>query len=177
MFQTDLSPAHYDRKTVTYHWLSAVLIFGMWLVGQSFDYLPDGQPSDVAMSLHVLTGLLLAVVILLRLQWRFTGGIRLPLAQDGLLGKVSKGVHHLLYLLTLLTVVLGVLAAWAHGVAVIDWFQWPELRPGDREFQELTGDLHGLLANLLVALAAAHGAMAAWHRWVLKDTIAQRMDL
>ena len=80
MFQTDLSPAHYDRKTVTYHWLSAVLIFGMWLVGQSFDYLPDGQPSDVAMSLHVLTGLLLAVVILLRLQWRFTGGIRLPLA-------------------------------------------------------------------------------------------------
>ena len=37
MSQTALSPAHYDRKTVTYHWLSAALIFGMWLVGQSFD--------------------------------------------------------------------------------------------------------------------------------------------
>ena len=175
MSPTALPTARYDKKTVTFHWLSAALILGMWLLGQSFDYLPDGPPSDWAMSLHVLTGLLLAALVLLRLQWRFSGGRRLPRAQAGWLGKLSQGVHHLLYGLTLATLVMGGLAAWAHGVAVFDWFQLPEWRPGDRDWQETMGHLHGWLANALLGLAAAHAAVAAWHRWFLKDQVFQRM--
>jgi cytochrome b561 len=36
-------------------------------------------------------------------------------------------------------------------------------------------ELHGLLANALLILAAAHAAMALWHQLVRKDTVLRRM--
>lgn len=165
----------YDKTTKQFHWASAVLILLMWLIGQAFDYIPEGDPSDLAMSVHISTGLLLGVVVFLRLVWRFTKGTKLPNANTGTLGTLAKAAHHTLYLLLICVLVAGTFAVWVHGISIFYSIHIPEFDPGNEGLKDLIGDVHGTLANLLFGLSALHGALALWHHFIKKDGILKRM--
>jgi cytochrome b561 len=154
----------YDRRTILLHWLSALLIVALWAAGQTIDYFPRGSPRVNARSVHISLGLILAAVLAVRLAWRMRGGRRLVPALPGTAGRVARGVHHLLYLLVLLTLALGVSAVWVRGDSWFGLIQVPAFDPGNRPLREQVVDLHGLLANALLLLAAGHALMALWHQ-------------
>jgi cytochrome b561 len=56
----------YDAATISLHWITAALVIGLWALGQVADTFPRGAPRDIAWSMHVAAGLLLAVAIAAR---------------------------------------------------------------------------------------------------------------
>ena len=38
----------YDSRTITLHWLTAVLVVGLWTLGETIDFFPKGAPRIAA---------------------------------------------------------------------------------------------------------------------------------
>jgi len=165
----------YDSKTKLFHWSSAGLIFIMWLLGQSFDFLPDGDPIVTAASIHYILGAILSILLVVRVIWKLTGSTKLPNALPGVWGVIGKSAHYTLYALLASTLVLGAFTLWVHGYSIFDLIKVPEFDPGNEDLKDTVTDLHGLCANLLLGLSAAHALMALWHHYINKDDTLKRM--
>jgi len=168
-----VAPEKYDRSTIAYHWATALLVFGLWIMGKTADVFPKGPLRDAYWSTHYLLGLTLIVVFALRVVWRFTGGRRLPDAGVGLVNWASKAVHHLLYLLIAVALGLGLYAALVRGASLYGVIAFPEIGP--TEMRRPSHEWHELAANVVFFLALAHAAAALWHQFGLRDGLLQRM--
>lgn len=165
----------YDSRTVTLHWISALLVLGLWIAGQSIGFLPRGEPRVPVRSLHITAGVVLALVLIARIAWRTRGGVRLAPAEPGLLGRLAVWVHYLLYALMVTIVVLGLASVWFRGDTLFNLFRVPAFDPANRQLGRNSVEIHGLLANILLGVALAHGAAALWHQKVRKDGVLRRM--
>lgn len=165
----------YDARSIFFHWLSAFLVFALWILAQAIDAFPRGEPRDLARSFHIAMGVLLALTLILRLIWRFTGGVKLAPVSPGLAGKLATGGHHLLYLLLIATVALGIFNAKVRGDTLFGAFTIPALEGTDRAYRRMVGGWHELAANLLFFIALGHAAIAVWHHAVMKDVTLIRM--
>ena len=166
---------HYDSTTILLHWLSAALVISLWITGQSIGFFPRGAPRLTVRSLHIVVGAALAIVIFLRLIWRQTCGIRLPITDTGMLGRAATAMHHLLYALLIAIVVIGLGCVWIRGDTVFNLFTVPAFDPGNKALRHNAVELHAWVANLLLTLAGIHAIAAAWHHRVLKDGVLQHM--
>jgi cytochrome b561 len=165
----------YDSKTIWYHWLSAGLIFSLWIIGQTIDFFPKGTPRITVRSMHITFGVILAVLLIFRIVWKNKSGVKLPSAIPGILGRLSTGAHHALYALITVTVIVGLSATWIRGDNIFNLFQIPAFDPGNKELRKQVVDIHELLANSLLILAILHGMIAMWHHWIKKDDVLKRM--
>ena len=109
------APVRYDNRSILLHWITAGLVILLWGIAQVIDFFPRGMPRITVRSLHILLGVTLGVVILLRMAWRASSGRRLPLAAPGFIGYGAKIVHYGLYLLVVATVALGIANVWVRG--------------------------------------------------------------
>ena len=169
-----MSPT-YDSRTVAYHWVSAVLVLGLWTLGQTIDWFPRGDARSIARSSHIVLGALLAAVLVMRLLWRRSGGAKLPVTDPGLQGQVAVWMHYLLYVLMVAIVVLGFASVWFRGDTIFWLLKIPAFDPSNKELRKTAVDLHGLLANIMLSLAALHAGAALWHHFVTKDSVLRRM--
>ena len=170
-----VTASSYDKRSILFHWLSALLVIGLWVIGQTIDFFPKGMPRITVRSLHISFGILLGLVLVLRIFWRRTGGTRLPAADPGVLGKLAVGVHHLLYVLMVAIVVVGIAAVWIRGDNLFDLVTVPAFDPSNKALKHDVVELHGLIANILLAVAAFHAAAALWHALVKKNGVLRRM--
>jgi len=74
----------YDRRTIRLHWATAVLVTALWGIAQIIDLFPKGAPKISARSVHIIIGVLLGVVLVIRIVWRSRSGHRLPPAKAAL---------------------------------------------------------------------------------------------
>ena len=169
------SPSSYDRRTIAFHWMSAFLVLALWLLGQTIDWFPRGTPRVTARSLHIVVGALLVVVVGLRLVWRFRGGTRLLPAESGWVGRAASGVHHVLYLVLIATLVVGMASAWVRGDNLFGLVHIPAFDPGNKALRHEVVEWHETLANGLLVLAAVHAVAALWHHFIRKDGVLRRM--
>jgi cytochrome b561 len=167
----------YDHRTIVLHWLTAALVVGLWILGQTIDFFPKGTPRVMARSLHIGFGVLLGLVLVVRVAWRSGGGAKLPPADPGIMGRAAVGVHHLLYALLVVIVVIGLACVWIRGDNLFDLFTVPAFDPSNKALRHDAVELHGLVANILLAVAGLHAAAALWHHWILKDGVLRRMAL
>ncbi len=163
----------YDRATVWLHWLTALLVVTLWVIGQTADWLPRGPLKSAYWSTHVALGFALVVVVLNRIGWRATGGRSLPAADAGLLHVLAKATHYVLYLLLLIVVALGVANAFVRGYRIYGLFSLPQF--GDPALKRPIDGWHLLAANVLLALAAFHAAAALVHQFGFRDGLLRRM--
>lgn len=166
----------YDRRTIVLHWLTAVFVGGLWIVGQTADYLPeDSLIQSIVWSSHVTSGFLLAAILVARVAWRSTSGTALPPADRGVLQILAKTVHVLLYVLLAVTIALGIANAFIRGYDMFHLFHLPQL--GDKDWKKPVTEWHGLAANTLLALAVVHAAAGLVHHYVWRDGLLSRMSL
>ena len=165
----------YDSKAIFYHWVSAALILTLWLLGENLDFFAKGDPRVFARSTHIALGFVLAIILALRLKWKIGGATKLPQAVPGLIGKLAVGTHHIFYLLIACIIAVGVAAVWVRGDHIFNLFKVPAFDPSNKQLREEVVDLHGLLANALLILAAGHSLLAIWHHVILKDGVLKRM--
>jgi cytochrome b561 len=165
----------YDSRTIVLHWATAVLVLGLWALGQCIDLFPQDAPRIAARSVHITLGLALALLLAARLAWRVRAGVKLGAASTGIVGRLAVGGHHLLYVLLCAVVLMGMACVWIRGDTLFNLFTVPAFDPGNKALRHDAVELHGLLANTLLGVAALHAAAAIWHHRVLKDGVLRRM--
>ena len=175
MAMIPVSPDRYDRSTIILHWITALLVATLWSLGQTIDWFPKGTPRVTARSVHIVTGVILAMVVCYRVVWRRGFGVHLPPADAGWPRVASRIVHGSLYLSLFATIALGIANAWVRGDSIFDLFRIAALDPGNDRLREWVEDWHGVSANCLVLLAGAHAAAALFHHFVRKDGVLRRM--
>ncbi|HVC63686.1 MAG TPA: cytochrome b/b6 domain-containing protein [Acetobacteraceae bacterium] len=161
--------------TIVLHWLSAVLVASLWTIGKTIDFAPNGPLRIDYRSLHMLLGVTLGIVLVIRLAWRTIRGGMLPALDHGLLLFIARATHWLLYALMLVTVGLGVLNVWVRGDWIFNLVHVAQLVPGDRAFVRQIGDWHALVADAVLVVAGLHSAAALFHHFVLHDLTLRRM--
>jgi cytochrome b561 len=163
----------YDKVTIRLHWATALLVALLWLMGQTISFLPRGPLRVDLWSVHVLLGFTLVGVLAARIFWRTTYGRTLPPADHGVRHLLAMATHRLLYLLLLAVVALGVINVFAHAFPLFNVWDFPKL--GDDDLAHSINGWHGLVANVIAAVALFHAAAALFHHYVIRDVVLGRM--
>ena len=168
----------YGLIQILLHWLMAAMVIcliplGLWMTGLDYYHPWYHRAPDI----HRAIGVLLAILLLLRIVWRLSHGVPAPLARQAWEKRAAKTAHFLLYLLPAALVTSGYLLSTADGrpVNVFGWFEVPALIHGHDGQEDIAGDIHFVLAMILIAVAALHLLAALRHHFVLGDDTLRRM--
>lgn len=177
MSATVTSPAasfRYDSVTILLHWLTALVVAAQWGIGQAVGLFPHGPEQDQVRSVHIVLGVGLLGLLVVRLFWSKLPWVRQPV-RSGLGDFVARGLQHLLLVLLLATILLGLLNAAVQGGSVFSWISLPPLGGGSKELRNFVGELHEWGANLILAVAGLHAAAGLAHHYVLRDGVLRRI--
>jgi cytochrome b561 len=164
---------HYGRVAIGLHWVSAMTILTLWLIGQFNGFLPRGPLRLGIWSAHVLLGLVLALVVAVRIYWR----LRHPPGETqdrGLLYAFAELGHLALYGLMPTVIALGLANAFLRGFSMFGVWSLPKL-PASPDLAQSIDGWHALTANTLVVVALMHAAAAMFHHFVLRDGVLGHM--
>ena len=175
MQPVDTAATRYDRATIVFHWLTALLIVAQWCIAKMIDWAPRGDPRVPMRSLHLTVGVILVALIAARIIWRATRGRRLPAADRGALHALAKATHWGLYALIVATLAGGLLLWWVRGDTWFFLFSPPKLAPGNTALHDALDTYHPLLGTFILVLAGFHAAAALVHRYVWHDGLLARM--
>lgn len=165
--------------TIFIHWLSAVVIIGLFALGLwmvELTYYDTWYTK--APHLHKSIGILLFLVTLVRLFWKWWNPTPMPLAEHSQLEKrAAHLVHYFIYILLFLIMLSGYLISTADGKAiqVFNWFEIPATLYGIDKQEDIAGVIHFYLAIALIALACLHALGALKHHILDKDVTLKRM--
>lgn len=168
----------YSKRMVIVHWLTLALLIAAWYLGDSLSELTDASHATLsAYLIHLAAGgavLLLAVV---RLLYRGKDGTP-PAIGQGMMDKVAKGVHHLLYLVLFALPLSGILTVINSSVIKGLLANDANLLPKDGDFDHLFAhSVHETLVTVLIVLVAVHVLGAIKHQFIMKDGLLERMML
>lgn len=161
------------------HWGVALMIIGLFGLGlwiRDLDYYSSWYQR--APQLHVLIGLVLALLMVVRVALRLRFAAPKPLAQLTKLEAVAAYVVHLvLYLFIFVLIVSGYLIVVAGGevMNILGLFELPVMESLFDDQEDLAGDIHEWLAWTLIVVAAVHGLAALKHHFVSGDDTLRRM--
>jgi len=172
----NIRPAAYSTPARILHWLLALMIFGMFILGLSFDSIPRATRLWW-INVHTVAGLLLFALVLVRLFWRIGHAPPpLPEGTSDLVRRASTGVHHLLYLLMVVIPIIGIVAyIWHARMFDFGLFKLDFGVPNTKSVYEPAENIHKLLAFVLIGLAVLHAVAALWHHFVKRDGLLWRM--
>jgi cytochrome b561 len=154
----------------------AALIFGTWFLPHLRGVFPGARAP--ILDLHRSIGMTIFALLLLRLAWRlFIPPPGLPGGTPQVMRWMAHGGQAALYLLMLAVPICGMLLTWAAGRSIPVWglFAVPAPIAPSQGLRETFENLHGLLANALIWLAAGHAVAGLVHHYVFKDGLLDRM--
>jgi len=173
------SPQRYGAVVQVMHWATVVLVLLAWLLGTFGDDLPRGAARDAGLFIHMSAGLLVLAILVLRLLWRAVDAP--PEPEKTVLGpwldRAGRLAHGVLYLLLVAVPIAGIASQFARGrpVPLFGLAQIPSPWIGDRAFAHSVTEVHELLANALLAVAAVHALAALVHHYLFRDRTLTRM--
>ncbi|EPY02924.1 cytochrome b [Magnetospirillum fulvum] len=167
----------FDTVTMAFHWGMALVILALWGAGHVIAAMLDGPQRSELIGLHKVMGVVILVLVLARLAWRFTH--RPPRSLPGTPAferLVSSLVHAALYALMLALPLVGILLSQSAGYSVTALgFEVPILVAKDPALHELFEFSHQSLGWVLALVLLAHIGAALRHHVVLKDATLRRM--
>ncbi|WP_367989889.1 cytochrome b [Vibrio sp. NTOU-M3] len=167
----------YNLTARTIHWLSAIVVIGMfgvglWMVDLSY----YSEWYQTAPHWHKSIGIILAAVTLFRLIWKF---VTVSPSVEGhayeILG--AKLVHIAMYGLLATLFISGYLISTedGRGIDVFGWFTVPGLGALFEGQSDLSGTIHFYAAWALMILAGLHAIAALKHHVINKDNTLRKM--
>ncbi len=170
---------HFGFIAVALHWLVVLSVFGLfglglWMTG--LDYYDNWYKQGPW--LHKSIGILLFLVVIFRLYWRWLTPPPVALSSHSSWEiRLAHFAHLLLYLLLLTIMISGYLISTADGRAidVFDWFSIPATITSIPEQEDNAGWIHLMLASFLIGLALLHAAAALKHHFIDQDQTFKRI--
>lgn len=169
---------HYGAVAKLLHWLIFALVAAQFLIAFTMpDIGRDTQPVGLV-AWHLSVGAVILLAVVLRLLWRLTHPAPAPLGNmPQWQASLYRLVHGLLYFILVVDPVLGWGNASSRGypVSLFGVIPLPALfEKGSRVGHEL-GDIHSVLAYVLLFLIGVHVAAALYHHLIVKDGTLRRM--
>jgi cytochrome b561 len=171
-----LARARYDAGAIALHWVMALLIVVVGVLGLLHDSWPK-RTQAFWINVHALIGLVVLALLIARIGWRRRHRPPpLPADCGELSRRLSPPVQGLLYLLMFVIPILGIVTFIWHGrVFDFGWFRLDFGVPKNRAIFQPTELIHGYLAYALFGLATLHALAACWHQYVRRDGVLLRM--
>lgn len=169
----------FGHVSVLIHWLVALTVYGMfalglWMVTLGY-YDAWYHPAP---EIHKAIGVLLFIVMLVRVVWRFVSPPPKPLASYSRFTRVSAVLAHIaLYTVLFAILISGYLISTADGqaISVFGWFDVPATLTGLPQQADTAGTIHLYLAWVVVVLSALHALAALKHHFIDGDVTLKRM--
>ncbi len=172
-----MTPNRFVLPARILHWLMAVLIFAMLLIGAGMISTTTGRYPEL-LAWHRPIGIAILILAVARLIVRLTHKPpALPADLPAIQVAAAKGSHYLLYVLMIAMPLIGWAMQSAGGYPVILWkgvVLFPIL-PHNIEFYGWLRRAHGLLAYAFFLLILAHLAAALFHGLIRKDGVFRSM--
>lgn len=170
----------YGWLSIVIHWLSAILVLGLFGVGYYMVDLSYYDPGYHQLPrLHISFGLLLALLMLVRVAWRLINrGKPQPLPNHSRPVRwLSGAMKYALYGLIFVMIVTGYLITTARGdpARVFDLLKIPATIRLSSSGVDTAGDIHEIAAWMIVVLATLHAGAALMHQFVIRDKTLKRM--
>ena len=161
------------------HWLTALVVpalfgLGLWMVDLTYYDVWYKRAPEI----HKGSGILLFLLLVVRVVWRGLNPRPRPEPNLSHFERIaSQAVHHALYLLLFGVMVSGYLISTADGrpINVFGLFGVPATVSGFPNQADLAGQIHLVLAIVLVSLAGVHALAALKHHFVDRDRTLLRM--
>jgi cytochrome b561 len=163
----------YGSVAIAIHWLSALAVVLAFVAGL---VLANSEPVPAPLLVaHIVLGLSVFALTLLRIVWWLAADDRPPLPADQprLQQLAAKTVHALLYVIVLLMATSGIMTIVLSGAL-------PALAAGAPvpDFSELVPRVaHGVMSKLLLVLLVGHIGAALYHQFVKRDRLLARMGI
>jgi cytochrome b561 len=181
MTQIQNTTQHYGAVAILFHWIMAVLLITLIVLGLYMVQLPDVGFDTKKITLilyHKELGILALALAALRLAWRW--GNALPRLVDNLpewQKVIARFVHLCFYGLMFALPVTGWVMSSATDIPVsfFGLFELPNLvSHNDRLFHTFI-EIHKWLGYALIVFILIHAGAALRHHWVFKDDTLKRM--
>lgn len=171
-------PQHYTDTAKVLHWLIALLIIGLFTLGQYMSDLSMSPRKLQLYSWHKWFGVTVFLLVLIRLGWRLTHQPPALPAQMPKLQRIASHIGHTaLYVLMLAIPVSGWLMSSAKGYQTV-WFgvlPLPDLLGKDKQLGDMLAELHGALNGLMMFIVVVHALAALKHHFIDRDDVLKRM--
>ncbi len=169
----------YGLISKCFHWLTAIVVMGMFALGL---WMVDLTYYDAwykpAPHYHKSIGILLAIATLLRIVWRLINVHPTPLSNHSPFERRAARITHILiYCLLIAMFTSGYLISTIKGVGieVFDWFVVPSVVQGEGTLSDLFGEIHEIIAWILIVLVSLHALAAIKHHLIDRDETLRRM--
>jgi cytochrome b561 len=180
------SDDRYNSVAIVLHWLIALSILALLVLGWTAVLLPQGEPVRPSLfALHKSLGLTVLVLTLARIAWRLS--YRAPALPDSMPGweKAASKLGHLLFYVLMLGLPLS---GWAVSstssrnipTTFFGLFEVPHLPvlstlADKAPAHEAAEAVHNAAGWVLIALLVIHVGAAIRHHLVLRDSVLTRM--
>lgn len=176
--QARAKPRRFDRVTIGLHWITVLLIVGLFASIWSLEAVEDGETAALLLTLHRSLGVALLLTAATRLGWRLSRAYLPPFPAT--MGPVQQWAAKLseygLYALMFVQPLTGLAQSFTRGKAfVVLGATMPVVMERDKALTRLFHDLHENVAWVLLGLIALHVLAALFHRIVVKDEVLQSM--
>ena len=175
----------YGVVAVTLHWLIAVAVIGLYVVGSIMEDMKPSLQQFELYQLHKSFGISVLLLTAIRLVWRVANPQPgLPPGMPGWQRLAAKATHWGFYALLL----AAPLAGWAMVSAsslniptvIFGLFTLPHIEiiaasPDKQALEGLFTNLHALAADGLLVLFIAHVGAALYHHIKLRDSVLLKM--
>ncbi len=170
------TPKRYHPVLVALHWIMAVLIIFLLLIGNLYMvWLPNDAAKLMPLQMHMLTGITVGVLLVVRFIVRMVTKKPAPAtAGHPALDLIGRLTHWGLYLFSLGMVISGMgISATANLPAIV--FQGQGFPPGF-DFYDFPPRIgHEFVSYGLFVLVALHIGAALYHQFIRKDNLLSRM--
>ena len=166
----------YDGMAITLHWFTALLVFANFLLSQVWDWF--AKPTrGLLEDTHMSFGVLLTMVIIARLIWRWLPGHQVSSLEAGWVRLASKATHYILYFLLVAEAALGFAFRWGAGrpMAFFGTGIPPLIGEMARPLRRQLREFHEWVGWAIIIIAVVHALAALYHHYALRDRVLVRM--
>jgi cytochrome b561 len=173
-----MSNSTYSPVAKTLHWVMALAIFGLVVLGSVMSDMEFSPEKLQYFSWHKWTGVTVFFLVWVRLVWRLINPP--PAYPDSMpltVQRLAHAGHIALYALMLIIPISGWLMSSAKGVQTV-WFgvlPLPDLIGKDKALGHLLEEVHETLSWFMVTLIAGHVLAALKHHFLDRDDTLRRM--
>jgi len=174
--------SRYSGIAITLHWLLALLLVAMFVLGVYMSGLPFSPQRLKLYNWHKWTGMVVLTLSFIRLLWRLTHRPpALPAAVAAAMPPwqhwAHHGTHYALYGLFFAVPLIGWAYSSAAGfpIVVFGVLPLPDFVPVNKALAEAIKPWHGYAAFAMAALVLLHVAAALKHQLIDRDGLLARM--
>lgn len=160
------------------HWVMAVLILMMLVMGFTMRGLEDGPDKLWVFGLHKSIGILILMLVSVRILWKLINITPKPLPTHAPWEKaLAHSVHFVLYGAMLAMPMTGWIMSSAGDFrnSFFGLFEMPDIAPKNEDLLEAMRDAHEIIAFAIIGFFGLHVAGALKHHFIDRDETLKRM--